>query len=82
MQFSTTGSGGCQKFSCQQTASVKIHEREIHQMLLKKEKCPPVPEMWELQISLLGSVVITMEFAWFYSAIHILLWTTIRQYLG
>lgn len=31
--------------------------KEIRQMLLKKEKSPVVPELWELQIALLLSLV-------------------------
>lgn len=55
---------------------------EEKSMLLKREKSPPVPEMQELQITLLLSIVITMGFAWFYSTIHILLWITIGLYLS
>lgn len=37
-------------------------------MLLKREKSPAVPEVWELQISTLLCGLITTYFAWFYSS--------------
>lgn len=40
VQFAATGPYGCQKFSCQQTASVHIHGRENPSSALKKREIP------------------------------------------